>query len=507
MISRIVRTRRAAGFSLIELMVVLMVIALLLAIVVPTLIASIPERNLAAAGDTFANDINYARSKAESSGNRVFLAFETRPDVRQIQYPVDFGANPPQEITANTPGDGFSFNVPPNPGVARVATAYYIVEERPRFNDDGSPYTYLDWLDDYDEWAAGNGNYPVEPMFPYDALATASLGTLPDPGLGAFNRQAAPIGMSMLDLSDVSTGGTYASLHITNHGLNGGDWFAEDPTDQPRKIFCIADEQEILSYDQNPDGAGAGGDPRSYDPVPGGQDPVNPHPGSHGDHPRLLDQVVDYVLLKRVKLPDHVFFMNPWTDQWVVGWEDVAGGRSYEVRNLQFLQYLWQFSADGKVSLAKWTYDPEPFPDGSVGGNPPLIVHGNVQVVDDIPQVRPLWMVIDECVDFGSNIAAYPGADFGAGANLVNNRKSNQRASGRMFTLWSLNGKYYVDDYTPNDGAKALSYDDPRLNLEINVNAGGDVALSDTASNMEYSALVAREYGYSQNFLMPANLN
>ena len=46
MSSRDVRRLNAAGFSLIELMVVLLVIALLLAIVVPGLIASIPERNL-----------------------------------------------------------------------------------------------------------------------------------------------------------------------------------------------------------------------------------------------------------------------------------------------------------------------------------------------------------------------------------------------------------------------------------------------------------------------------
>ena len=501
--SRMNSCRRAAGFSLIELLVVLLVIALLLAIVVPGLIASIPERNLAAAGDKFANDVNYARAKAEASGNNVFLAFVTEPDVRQVQYATDWTNTPPDVVTANTPGDGQSFNVPPNSGVSRVARRYYIVEERPRSRADGSPYTYLDWLNDYDEWVGGNGNYPVEPMFPFDALKTASLGVLPDPGLGPFNRVAAPIAFNPLDLSQVSSGGSYEDVHIAFRPLNGGDWLTGNALDQARKNFCIADEQEILAYDQNTDGAGAGGELRSYDPVPGGQDPLNPFPGSHGDHPRLLDQVTDYVLLKLVELPDHVFFMNPWKDEWCIGWEDIGNDRLYEVRNMQFLQYLWQFGSDGEVSLAKWTFDPETFPDGSTAG----IVHGTVDVVDDIPLVRPMWMVIDECVDFGSNVNTYAGFGFGATANLVDNRKSNQQASGRMFTLWTLNGKYYVDDYTPNDGAKAISYDDPRLNLDIRVNAGGDVALTDLRAEMEYSALVAREYGYNQNFLVPVAEN
>ena len=46
------------GFSLVELLVVMLIFAILMSIAVPSLIASQPERNLAAAGDGFANTFN-----------------------------------------------------------------------------------------------------------------------------------------------------------------------------------------------------------------------------------------------------------------------------------------------------------------------------------------------------------------------------------------------------------------------------------------------------------------
>jgi len=64
-----------------------------------------------------------------------------------------------------------------------------------------------------------------------------------------------------------------------------------------------------------------------------------------------------------------------------------------------------------------------------------------------------------------------------------------------MFCFWPLNGKYYVSDYTPNDGARRISEDDPRLNLSYNYDGTGD--------ETDQMPLVAREYGYSQNFLVP----
>ena len=91
--------RVTRGFSLIELLVVLLIFAILIGIAVPTLTANLPERHLAAAGDMFANDINYARAKAQSTGNPVYLAFVTQPDARQVDAGRDASGN------ALDPGD------------------------------------------------------------------------------------------------------------------------------------------------------------------------------------------------------------------------------------------------------------------------------------------------------------------------------------------------------------------------------------------------------------------
>lgn len=476
-----------AGFSLVELLVVLLILAILIAITVPSLIASQPERNLAAAGDRFANDINFCRAMAEATGNSVYLGFMFSEDVRQIETYMDFGpGNPVPRSPVNT-GTGTSFNVPPNPGVSRSAKEYYIVEERPRWNPDGSSYTYLDWLTAFDLWQddAEVNRYPVEPLFPYDAVETASSGYLPDPRLGRFNRFAAPLVGSPMDLSDVNSGGDYNTMHISIRPLQGGDWPVGHEMDQARKFFCVADQTEILAMDRN----NTTGGERTYDPT-----------GTPSDHPRLNDQVIDYVLLKRVELPEYVYFMNPWKDQWVVGYD--LGGR--QVQSMQFLQYLWQFSPAGAIAQCDWTYDPEPFNDGTYTG----MLHGNISVLESVPTVRPFWMVLEECIDFGANRSPMGNNLPGSRVDLVNNKKANLSSSGRMFTLWTLSGKYYVDEYTPNDSARHLNINDPRLNLDQKVNSSDSsdpLQMRDVRTSTEYSALVAREYGFAQDFLFPEN--
>jgi len=483
------------GFSLVELLVVLLILGILVSIASPTLIATAPERNLAAAGDRFANDINYARAKAEATGNNVYLGFKFRPDDLQIEpYYEEYtdsggiiGLPIPVPRLPLTTGDGTSFNVPPNPGVSRISTEYYIVEERPRWNADGSAYTYLDWLDDLDAYDPSDNDppYPVEPLFPFDALETVASGLLPDPARGPFNRIAAPLVNHTLDLNDVSSSNSYDPLHIINRPLNG-DWSDGHPLDQARKIFCIADEAEIVSLDRNiiPN------ELRTYDPT-----------GNTPDHARLEDQVVDYVLLKRVELPEHVYFINPWKDQWVVGYDS----QGQYMQQLQFLQYLWQIQPSGQIAQAEWTYDPEPFPNGEFDN----LVHGTVNVIDSVPTVRPFWMVIEECIDFSANVQAIGTDNPGSSAMLANNKKCNLASSGRMFTLWSLNAKYYVDDYTPNDSSRGLAMDDARLNMDRTVNPSSletgddEYVLEDKRTSTEYSSYVAREFGYAQNFLYP----
>lgn len=473
---------RRRGFSLIELLVVLLIFAILVAIAVPSLISSLPERNLAAAGDQFANDFNYCRAKAEATGNQIYMGFEFSADPLQVEGWWDDSVQPmaPAEYPTKR---GVSFIPPANPGVSRTARAYYIVEARPRYKADGAPMTYLDWLIALDEWDNSDNDppYPVEPLFPFSVPDTLAAGTLPDPTLGAFNAIAAPLVAYPQDMRGGSPSTVYdVRFRYLPDDLNGsGGWLDGDPDDQQFKLFCVADEATILAYDQNVDYVN---NQRTYDPVPGGA--AGGHSGSHGDHPKLLDQVVDYVLLKRVELPEYVYLVNPWKNSWVVGWEGPTNNRRFEVQDMQYLQNFFVFNPHGEIDLATWSYDPESFPDGSVAN----LNHGTIASRSGMPVVRSVWLTIEECLDFGGN-STY------ARANLSEARKVNQTSSGRMMSFWPLNGKYYVTDYTPNDGTRKLELDDPRLNLDFN-DATNDV-------ESDEMPLVAREYGYAQNFLVP----
>jgi len=477
------------GFSLVEILVVLLIFAIMIAITVPSLVSSLPERNLAASGDIFANDINYARAKAESTGNTVYLGFITTPDQSQIEANKDGNANDVSPTSVN-PMVGGTYRNPANPGIGRTAKEYFIVEARPRFkeiSDTGGqvigtePYTYLDWLNDYDAFDSGNAPYPVEPLFPEDAGETARLlGGYPDRSLGEFNAFAAPLDMYPQQMRD-DNGDLVARFRNEPYGSDS--WASGDSSSRQRnaqmKVFCVADEQQILAYDATPT------NPREYDPLE--------------DHPRLQDQVIDYVLLKRVALPEHVWFTNPWRSQWVVGWEDLdAGGgstfRDYDVRDMQFLQYMYSFKPDGTVAQASWGYDPEPFPSTSSSGAYTDLVYGQVVEKNSAPGVYMMWMALEECLNFsaGETYQTIGGTGLGAKAGLLSNKKSNASGAGRQFSLWSLNGKYYVDEYAPNDHGKRLINMDY---LDYNYSSGSE--------ETDQMPLVARETGYNQNFLMP----
>jgi prepilin-type N-terminal cleavage/methylation domain-containing protein len=481
----------AGGFSLVEILVVLLIFAIMVAIAIPSLISSQPERNLAAAGDVFANDVSYARAKAESTGNTVYLGFITNTDAKQIEANKDVDANDVGPTSVN-PYVGGTYRNPANPGIARTAKEYYIVEARPRFkevkDDSGQvigtePYTYTDWLDDYDAYDNSAAPYPVEPLFPEDAGETARLlGGYPDRTLGEFNAFAAPIAMYPQQMRNTN-GGLIDRFRDAAQGTDG--WASDDATSRASnaqmKLFCVADEEQILNYDQTPSS------PRVYDPL--------------SDHPQMQDQVVDYVLLKRVALPEHVWFINPWRSQWMVSWEDIADGggtyRDYDVRDMQFLQYLYEFKSDGTVAQASWGYDPEPFPATSPVAAYDGLVYGSVVEKNSQPGVYMMWMGLEECLDFAANTnyMQIGGEDFGARADVISNKKSNTTGAGRMFSLWSLNGKYYVDEYAPNDFSKRLVNTDY---LNLNYTNGG-------SEETDQMPLVAREMGYNQNFLMPHN--
>ncbi len=460
------------GFSLIELLVVLLIFAILIAITVPSFIASRPERNLASAVDIFATDFSYARAKAQQGGTRVFIAFDMAPDERQVEGWWDTV----NDVASNAGPSGTpsgSYINSNNPGVSRTTNSYFVVQERPRWIDvdanglkpydtgfnpsivtGQAPFTYLDWLNQYDAWG-GTVDYPVEPLYPYDAAETFSAAGPED---GAFNDVSTPL---IFYPQNLGLGGSDTDDYNDRwiDGPNSATWDAGDRDDQAMKVFCVADEAEILSFDRTVD-----------------FDPNGNRIYTHGsDSPRMKDQILDYIILKKVKLPEEVFFLNPWKNTYAIGWEDVDNDGTiddFKYKDMQFLQYLITFSPNGEVYKSEWTFDPEPFPDGNYYGQS----HGRIQDRQEASGIHAIYMVIAETMDFGS-------ASPTARVMVQENKKANSQAAGRAFTYWTNSGKYYVDDYTPNDKTHSIDRDDPRLDL-------GNV-----------SPQVAREYAYRQDFL------
>ncbi len=429
--------RDNAGYSLVELMVVLVIIAIIIGVAIPSIKNGQSQRELANSVGLFATNVQYAMTEARKSGQRVFLGFKYAYDQSQIEAPLGYA--PSDSMYASG-----SLIVPDNPGVRRIAAGYYIVKESLRtwpeatviaaseyVKAEGSPYTYLDFLNELDL-----GRNPKEPVYPINLDKTSASGANTQ---GSFvNRTSTPKFFYPINLD---TGTTYNGSYLGNAFQTGVLSFRVDAGLQDNKLFCTNDAEEIQTYDV------------AYDP---NDDVLTYEPGI--DHPKLSEQITDYVLLKELDFAPSVYAMNPYQDKFLVQYDSTVGASSEVYADFQSLQFIYCFNPDGSVELFEWTYDPEPFPDGSTGPSAGL-VHGRLQKRPCAPDIIYFFFVTEEVIDPERNYS------------IKYARRSQNTASGRLFAIWPLNGRFYVDDYAPNDYGQTL--DGWQQKLDISNAASG----------------------------------
>jgi prepilin-type N-terminal cleavage/methylation domain-containing protein len=490
---------RGTGFTLVELLVVMVIIALLMAIAVKSYVAQIPQREVVGAVDTFSNDLRWVRTQAAKSGNFVYLAFKYDYDPNQIEPP--FGGNVGDRIW------GTGVAVPPdNPGISRACRGYVIVEARPRYHQgpppdsirnnasmssqflfsewgapgvdpkpSGSVYTYKDYLDDLwmaEEGYPGQYRRPLEPIYPKDEAATNKL--LSDNVIARddanINRDSVPeIFYPFMLYGDPSSSTTYQSnsgymADEYQTALQNSDliFFRADYL-QSCKLFDSCSRSEIISYNANYQNeftttqSGFVYAQQKYD---------------LGDHPRLFNSaIIDHVTIYKREFSDSVYLMNPYKSKFLVEWDSTSNYENWQ--DFQYLQFVLCVDPDGRLAWYDWSYAPDT-DDYFLAAS---MLHGSLELRDDTPRLRSLFVVAEDAVDF-----------VGESAFIADSVKAGLEGNGRMVTLWPLVGKYYVDTYAPNDREFYIADYDSRLDISNAASGFGRYISS---------------YGYRRNFLTP----
>ncbi len=450
--------QRRQGFTLIELLVVLVIVTIILSIAVPAILSGRSQRVLVASASRFYADLQWAMTEAQKSGTNYYLGFKCDVDRDGIMEfdqgeilghevgpaPRVFRRDDQSWVTiygkdGNPVGE--TFYPPDNPGYKRIATGFYIIKESPRFWSipnsvigsaqltdiprEGTPYTYIDFLNELDKYNADPNNYPapLEPQYPIDVNRTLARGgnvTGPFINRTSVPKFFYPIGMT--------TGGTYVASFLGYDFVSGNLDFS-DIRYQANKLFCVADTEEILLWDRVDSNSADG--VRTYDT---------------GDHPRLKDQIYDYVLVKEVDLPDGIYFLNPWKNLYQVG----TGRSSY--MDFQFLQYIYRIAPDGSFRVYHWTYNPESFPDNPGGPGSLLSERFNAGLVHGMPELRLstpdfvfFFLTVEEVIDPEQNF------------NVKDTRRAQMDDFGRVVTVWTLNSRVTIDPYAPNDAERPIT--------------------------------------------------
>lgn len=104
------RFKRFAGFTLIELMIVLAVLVIIITLAAPSFNDAMERRRLAGAGDEIFNAVNYARSEAIMRNTDVLIRFQTESDGKWC-YGIDDDAPSSSACNCSTAPEKCSLKV------------------------------------------------------------------------------------------------------------------------------------------------------------------------------------------------------------------------------------------------------------------------------------------------------------------------------------------------------------------------------------------------------------